>query len=583
MTPSSRQWLIVVAVVVLMLTGCTSDQDTRQSDTTRPAPTTTTAPHLPSIDGVSVSAAKLGNYEMQEMGVGISAEYENPYDQREVSLDAVFVGPDGTEMEVPGFWDGREQWKVRFTPSQVGEWGYRVTVSDQRGLSPASTGSFVVNDSERRGWLQIGDTVDPSYSSHYLAWSDGTPWYGRGHADLDMGLGGADPEGPGLRLFNAMPETGENYVMWWPTWGNNFTAQAYEDYSTAQLEIIDFVLREAETSGATLVYTIWTHQYLRTDAHPWGDSRWPLNGFSKLTDIAGFFTDGESLAWQENYYRYIIARWGYSPAIAMWQTITEINGTESYDQTNPWHENLNAYFQENDPYRHPTTATMSGSVDWPEGHAVMDVPQVHLYEFLDDPIEAAAQFARWTELMWDREEKPNWVGEYGNRGQQFYPEMLHHSNWASLGAGAAMTPSEWNDGASYGRFDHEMAADMARLATFVEEVPLVTYDPARVGVTSSDPELRGWAVAGDTGGILWVQDFALEGSTMDEIRADHTVRTGVSVALDRLAGGTWTITPFDTWAGVWMEPMNIDCPGDQPCQLTLPDFSRDIAFKLIKN
>jgi len=168
-------------------------------------------------------------------------------------------------------------------------------------------------------------------------------------------------------------------------------------------------------------------------------------------------------------------------------------------------------------------------------------------------------------------------------GAQFYPEMLHHSNWASLGAGAAMTPSEWNDGASYGRFDDEMAADMARLATFVEEVPLVTYDPARVGVTSSDPELRGWAVAGDTGGVLWVQDFALEGSTMDEIRADHTVRTGASVALDRLAGGTWTVTPFDTWAGVWMEPINIDCPGDQPCQLTLPDFSRDIAFKLIKN
>jgi hypothetical protein len=50
---------------------------------------------------------------------------------------------------------------------------------------------------------------------------------------------------------------------------------------------------------------------------------------------------------------------------------------------------MNRYFQENDPYSHPTTATMSGWVDWPEGHEVMDMPQVHLYHELRDPIEWA--------------------------------------------------------------------------------------------------------------------------------------------------------------------------------------------------
>lgn len=574
--------MIVVVAGGLTLASCTADQAQQPLGTTTSTPTTTTTLALPSITALEAAADQVGNFELFEIGVDLAAEYDNPFDQREVTLDAVFFGPDGTEMEVPGFWDGREQWRIRFTPSQVGEWSYAITVADHRGVSEPIAGSFLVTESNRHGWLQIGSAVDPTYSPHYLAWSDGTPWYGRGHADLDMALGGADPGGAGLRLLNAMPETGENYVMWWPTWGNSFTAQAYDQYAAAQLEIIDFVLRETEAKGATLVYTIWTHQYLRTEAHPWGDSRWQANGFSQLTDIAEFFTDEESLAWQENYYRYTIARWGHSPAIAMWQTITEINGTESYDQTNPWHERMNAYFHENDPYRHPTTATMSGSVDWPEGHAVMDVPQVHLYEFLNDPIEAADQLARWTKLMWDREEKPNWVGEYGDRGQQFYPEMLHHSNWAALAAGAAMTPIEWNDEAAYGRFDDAMAADMARLATFVEEVPLVAYDPEQVRVTPSDPELRAWAVAGAAGGVLWVQDFALQGSTMDDIRGDQTVRTGVSVTLDRLVGGVWVFTPYDTWTGDWLEPFTVECPQDAPCVVALPDFSRDLAFKLEK-
>ncbi|MEX1124738.1 MAG: DUF5060 domain-containing protein [Acidimicrobiia bacterium] len=572
---------VFMATCIFVMSACTSEGKSAPSQPNTSLVTTTSLPvDRLAVLSTSPSVESVGNYELLDFVVDLEADYSNPFDQREVSLDATFNAPDGTDMKVPGFWDGREQWKIRFTPSQVGEWSYGVTVSDHRGLSQPSNGSFVVTESDRRGWLQIGNTVIPSYSPRYLAWSDGTPWYGRGHADLNMTMGGPAPDGQGLRLFNEMPEAGENYVMWWPSWVNNFVAQDYDDYAPAQMEIIDFILREAEANDVTVVYTIWTHQYLRTDNHAWGDGRWQHNGFRELTDIAGFFTDEESLAWQDNYYRYIIARWGYSPAIAMWQTITEIDGTESYDQTNPWHEKVNAYFQEHDPYRHPTTATMSGSVDWPEGHAVMDLPQVHLYEFLNDPIEAAAQLARWTELMWDGEEKPNWVGEYGERGQQSYPEMLHHSTWAALGAGAAMTPIEWNDGNAYGQFDDRMAADMARFATFIEEVPLVTYDPESVTVTSSDPEVRGWAVAGEAGGVLWVQDFALEGTSMDDIRADQTVRSGVSVTLDTLAGGTWTVSPYDTWAGVWLEPLTVDCPGDQPCGLTLPDFSRDLAFKL---
>lgn len=569
-------WLSLA--VCVLLSSCTTIETVAPTEST-----TTTTSHppagdpVPAVTGVESGSEAVGIYEKFELVVDFDAEYENPFDQREISLDATFTGPDGSSYAVPGFWDARDSWRLRFTPPVVGEWAYRVTVTDHRGTSSPLSGSFEVVEGDGRGWLQIGSDVDPSYSPRYLAYSDGTPWYGRGHADLDMALGGPEPDG-GLRLFNTMHERGENFVMWWPTWGSNFIQADYNRYSPSQLEVIDYVLEEAEAADATVTFTVWTHQYLRTGNHPWGDARWRHNGFSLLTDIEGFFVEQESLAWQENYYRYVIARYAHSPAIAMWQTITEINGTESYNQTNPWHETVNRYFQENDPYRHPTTATMSGWVDWPEGHAVMDMPQVHLYHELRDPIEFGAQVADWTGLMWEREAKPNWIGEYGLEGQQHYPELMHHANWAALASGAAMTPTEWNDGGAFGRFDEEMAADMARFAAFVETVPLVTYSPEKVAVTASEPELRGWGVAGDSGGVVWVQDSTAEGRTMEEIRSHTVTWSGASLEIAGLAEGTWMVRAYDTWNGRWSGPTSVECA--EACAIPLPDFTSDIAIAL---
>jgi hypothetical protein len=325
---------------------------------------------------------------------------------------------------------------------------------------------------------------------------------------------------------------------------------------------------------------VWGHQFLRTPAHEWPDERWSFNGFSELTDIGAFFTDPESWAWQENLYRYIIARWSYSPAILMWQTVTEINGTESYQHTDTWHEMVNTYFQDNDPYRHPTTATKSGAQDWPEGHAVMDVSQVHLYHvFGDNPIADGAHFAEWTTLMWEREEKPNWIGEYGTRVQALYPEFMHNANWTALATGAAMTPTEWNDLNAFGTFDEEMRADMRRFADFVDVVPLVAYRPERIVVAASHPEVRGWGLAGDRGGLVWVQDHELDEAGIEEIEADDTVRAGVTVTLDPLSNGEWTVDPYDPWSGSWLEPVTVDCPGGV-CEVELPSFHSDLALHI---
>lgn len=580
MRPS--RYLVVMAVA---LAGCSNDAGPSSASSTTATATSesTTTTSLfagPRIASVEAEAAGIARYDLVELIVDLEAIYENPFDQREVALDGTFTHEDGTTLSIPGFWDGNNSWRLRFTPTEPGDWTYQIAVTDSSGTSEPAVGSIEVQPSDHPGFLRIGDEVDPSYSPRYFAYQDGTPWYGRGHADLDMSLGGADPSGEGLRKFSEMEETGENYEMWWPLWGNNFIQSSYSSYSTAQLEIIDFVIRDAEANDVAIVFTMWGHQFLRTGAHEWGDDRWGFNGFNDLTDIDGFFTDPESWAWQENLYRYVIARWSYSPAIVMWQTVTEINGTESYENTDPWHEMVNAYFQDNDPYRHPTTATKSGAQDWPEGHAVMDVPQVHIYHiFGENPIADTVHFVEWTRLMWDREVKPNWAGEYGKESQVTYPEFMHNANWASLAAGAALTPTEWNDQSAFGTFDEPMQEDMRRFSDFIEDVPLVVYDPEPIDIASSDPEVRGWGLAGERGGLVWVQDFALETASMEEIRADETVRSNVTITIDALSTGTWTVTPYDTWTGAWLEPVVVECPGG-PCDVVLPAFHSDLALHL---
>ena len=550
---------------------------------TVPAPTATLLPDLPRIKSVDLDRAELPRYESVEVTIGIEAEYSNPYDMREVSIDGVFIGPIGESMNVPGFWDGEESWKIRFTPSSEGTWTYGITVKDSRGQSLPSEGEFTVVPSSVHGWIIPGNSYDPSYSGHYLVHHDGTPFYGVGHCDaLDILIDGFDIE-DGVGLFDDMKAAGENYVVWWPMYTNSIVSSSYEDYSLGNMKVIDAVVKDAEKEDIFLIFTLWDHPSLRDDTHAWPDGNWNRNGFSKLGDINSFFVSQEAWAWQENLYRYIIARWGYSQAIGMWLTVSEINGTNSYDQTDPWHKKVNDYFVAHDPYRHPTTASGSGEVDWPTGHMVMDAPQVHLYDWKNGDVIGAAQIsAEWTSRMWERAERPNWIGEFGVTASSQYPELFHHAIWAALASGASMTPAEWNSGGSWGRLTPEMKADLSHLAMFVSDLPLAKWNPSPLNITASDSQVRAWGVAGSAGGLFWVQDFSLDGKPVDIVRSSMRLRTGVQLELQGLQAGSYRVMPYDTWQGQYLDSLEVTCTGNAVCTITLPDFTSDIAFKIIR-
>lgn len=565
-------WFLVIG---LLLAACGGEGEA----TAVPNPTPT-AENLPEITAVTLDRSELPRYESLEMAVTLTADYTNPIDAREVQLNAAFTAPDGTTMTVPGFWDGEAGWLVRFTPSQEGEWLYALTVQDNRGPSPAATGSFAVTPSEHHGWLLPGNHVNPDFSGHYLVHHDGTPFYGVGYCEaLNILIDGFDVE-DGVRLFDTMQESNQNFVVWWPLYSNT-PLGSYDRYTQSNLDLIDLVVADAQSEGIYLIFTVWDHPELRDDTHAWGTGRWASNGFKNLGSLDSFFVSEEAWAWQENFYRYLIARWGYSPAIGMWQTVSEINGTNAYDLTDAWHSRVNDYFVANDPYRHPTTASMAGDVDWEAGHLVMDAPQVHVYA-LDDAVKAADTIAGWTATMFNRAEKPNWIGEFGVGGDQLYPELFHNSIWAALAAGAAMTPAEWNSGGFWGRPTEAMNADLQRLADFVADLPLAEWRPQALTIRSSEPTVRGWGVAGEPGGLFWVQDFSMEGRPLAEVRTADLSHADVVVEIEGLLPGSYVVWPYDTWQGIYLDDLTLTCAADQPCTLALPPFTADMAFKIVR-
>jgi hypothetical protein len=212
----------------------------------------------------------------------------------------------------------------------------------------------------------------------------------------------------------------------------------------------------------------------------------------------------------------------------------------------------------------------------------MDMPQMHIYNFPNGDVTQSAEIiADWTQRMLNSADRPNWIGEFGVPGNSSYPELFHHSIWAALASGASMTPAEWNSGGSWGRMTPEMNADISRFANFVGDMPLAQWNPSALQINVSDEQVRAWGFSGDGGGLFWVQDYSLEGKSIDDVRTSMPQRTDVQVELLGVTPGLYLISPYDTWQGLYLDDIEVECANDL-CVVDLPGFVSDMAFKLIR-
>jgi hypothetical protein len=56
----------------------------------------------------------------------------------------------------------------------------------------------------------------------------------------------------------------------------------------------------------------------------------------------------------------------------------------------------------------------------------------------------------------------------------------------------------------------------------------------------------------------------------------------VTLEISGLAAGTYAVTPYNTWSGEFLAPLEVTCGGSGSCAVPLPDFQSDMAFRLVR-
>ena len=215
-----------------------------------------------------------------------------------------------------------------------------------------------------------------------------------------------------------------------------------------------------------------------------------------------------------------------------------------------------------------------------------DVPQMHSYDSQHDAVGTGPLIAGWTQKLWQAQAKPNLIGEFGTSDQRLQPALLHNGIWAGLAAGGAATPMEWNDPGAWGRMSDDMLDHMSYLAAFVGDLPLAVLAPVPLQVMVEGDGFQAWGLVGQGGGLA----SAAEGPALSTVEGtaffwvqDLTpgdVRAGVAVTVAGLSPGVYTVRPFDTWQGIYLDTSQATADRSGRMTILLPPFTRDIAVRL---
>ncbi len=351
---------------------------------------------------------------------------------------------------------------------------------------------------------------------------------------------------------------------------------------------IDWLVEQAEKNGVYLKLVVhdkndWIQAHLKADG-----------SFADEGD--GYYQPENTKArWLlRQWYRYIIARWGYSTAVHSWELNNEGPPDTTGNGTAPHWETAQAfarYMHENDA--HPHLATTSFWCCWrPEfwgnNSLFPDIDYADLHEYTrDEPISSdmAAFHFEWSKLVADNPiGKPAMRAETGINHVGWYDELkqpnpgiwYRHLLWPSLDSGALFEPGYWYS---------EHLNVIPRLgiagafAGFVNQLDVNEGGYEDLDAVVSNPKLRIVGqkniIAGKAFGWLQNTDFTWR-NALDGV---HSSQSG-TIAIALSPNTTYQIEWVDTSTGEVTTQESITTASDGILPLTINNLSEDIAFRI---
>lgn len=374
-------------------------------------------------------------------------------------IRAQVTAPDGTTAIYPAFHHEGAEWKIRVRPTLLGKWKLAAILECQdEGIDRQKAVGYIPKGSEvltvgRDNLSRITDVVGINpRDARGFAFSDGKPYYPFG-----MNVGWSSDGLPWPRIFAEMEGAGLNWTrIWMAHWdmmnldwlpqhaGRPSPKPGNVDREPA--ENWDKVVALAEKHRVHLQIVLQHHgQYSLTNNSNWDINPWNRANGGFLGSPAEFFTSPEAIRYTKAKYRYIIARYGHSPAILAWELFNEVQWTEPATQgrddlVGVWHADMAAYIRAHDVYEHLVTTShddLRSSV-----HARMDFLQPHLYA-----VNMQAHTRRFSRVP-VMPVRPIFYGEIGedhilaSESQKSSGEALVPLIWPSLFAGGGAYPGQ---------------------------------------------------------------------------------------------------------------------------------------------
>ncbi|MCY3018584.1 MAG: DUF5060 domain-containing protein, partial [Planctomycetota bacterium] len=539
------------------------------------------------IAGVTSSPGSVPKYHKVELEIGLqnvagTQYYEWDPLQGGLDLSATFASPYGQQWLINGFYDGATQkWLVRFAPDTEGTWNFSVSARDASGtvVWNGTGNTFACTSSALPGHLRI--------AGNYLRHKEGQFFFGVGH---NTGWQ-PDVEYPPL---STMRDKGENLLAFWlampwaqPSWSSSAEPfwdkrapienieQGVGNYCQAACAYMDGVVDRAEQNGIYLLPAIWAHDQLADDQPSGWNKAWQNNPYQTLCTATDFYkttsdgtNDTPQWRYQKNFYRYLLARWGYSRAIAGWMAVAEIDGTTGYcsnpTQAESWCSSVRAYFAGSDPFRvnesgqYPIVAmkTDEASADAATWDVGFNLRAADTYLKKTDSIEIASTVASETATMRGSGKPALHTEAGGYLPTASQPQHLHNAIWAGAAAGACLTPLSWGDDEYYPNHypmvspgmqeQLEYLAQFMRGISYLGDTGLTPISTSSGGLTiggTSSGDYRGWGLRQSDRGWAWIQRN-LNGST----GVGGGTPAPATVQFTGLADGTYSVEWYDVWA-----------------------------------
>lgn len=337
-------------------------------------------------------------YGLVPIEIDLQQQFANPYDQAEVMLDVLISEPDGQQLVLPAFFDPldiKSPWKARFTPMKAGlhQIAFRLTTGET--VQDFSGGELVVSESSGDGFLRLGD-----YWS--LRFDSGKPFRGIGENVGWEARAWEDPKYTYDYLLPTLAENGANFfrtwmcawnlpVSWPQVQGTDRYSNSGEYFNPEGIRRMDELMALCDSLDLYLMLAMDYHGAL-IPGGGWQHNRYNRANGGPADSPADFFANEEARKMAKNKFRYLIARWGYSTHLAMWEFFNEIDNAvftpTPHDSTliphalvTDWHREMSAYIKATDPYGHIVTTSVSHrKIDGLFELQDIDIVQEHIYK-----------------------------------------------------------------------------------------------------------------------------------------------------------------------------------------------------------